>query len=114
MSGLFEDEPRAYARRDDPFTSHEAAAAVPVTMLQDMVLKALLGHPVTGLCTHEVEDITGLAAGSVTPRMKPLEDLGLVVRRRDADGTVVTRIPRGHKRRQTVWVLTRRGWEHED
>lgn len=104
----------AYARRDDPWTSHEAASKVPVTHLQDIVLRALRPFPVTGLTTHEIEDLTGLAAGSVTPRMKPLEDLGLVVRRLDAFGKVVARIPPGHKRKQTVWVLvSTREWEHE-
>lgn len=104
----------AYARRDDPWTSHEAADTVPVSWLQDIVCKALDTVPVTGMTTHEIEALTGLAAGSVTPRMKPLEELGLVVRRRDANGNVMARVPGGHKRKQTIWVLVKgRKWEHE-
>jgi hypothetical protein len=88
----------AYARHSDPDTSHWAAALVNATWLQLMVLRVLRRHP-GGCTTHEIEDESGLAAGSVTPRMKPLEKLGLVIR------TDERRVPVGHKRPQIVWRI---------
>jgi DNA-binding MarR family transcriptional regulator len=48
-----------------------------VTKLQRKVLEAL---SVRSMTAEEVADHTNTALGSITPRMKPLRDAGLVVR----------------------------------
>lgn len=98
---LFDDDSGAYARYSDPDTSWEAAAKVPVSEREARVLGALKAAGASGLTTHEIEDVTGLAAGTVTPRMKPLEEKGLVVR-------IGTRIPPGHTSRQTLWMAVKK------
>jgi len=87
----------ALARRDDPETSHEAAAKVDVSKREAEVYAALRAVWPAGLTTHEIEDATGIAAGSVTPRMKRLVEKGWVER------TEERRIPRGHTSPQTIW-----------
>jgi DNA-binding IclR family transcriptional regulator len=80
---LFSRPPRAFARRSDPPTAHVAAASVPVRDREYQVLAALsLYGPLTA---HEIAEHTELPLVSVSPRMKPLETRGLVVRdgRRD-------------------------------
>jgi hypothetical protein len=69
-------EDRAYARNDDPDTSHEAAASVPVTAMQETVLKTMRAHrseyDPPGMTTSEIGRLAGLHRDSVSPRMKPL------------------------------------------
>jgi len=72
---------RAYARRTDPETSHDAAKSVggkTATELEAAVVAALRAFPV-GLTTHELAAELELDYGSVTPRMRPLVRKGLVV-----------------------------------
>jgi DNA-binding Lrp family transcriptional regulator len=94
-------------RNSDPHTSHDAGEQVDVSHLENIVVGALRGHS-AGLTTHEIEDATGLEWGSVTPRMVPLEEKGIIERARVqiADEWVVeTRVPRGHRRAQIIWRL---------
>lgn len=82
----------ARARRTDPDTSHEAAATVDVTHREQQVLDALAGAP-GGLTTKEMEPVTGVDRLSLSPRMKPLELKGLVVRTDETrDGSIVWRL----------------------
>ena len=76
-----QDDLLAYARRQDPRTSHDAAASVDVERLQGMILSAL-GPQIwlhTGLTTGEIADYIRVPRDSVSPRMKPLVDKGLVI-----------------------------------
>lgn len=82
----------ARARRTDPDTSHQAAASVDVTHREQQVLDALAAHP-GGLTTKEMADVTGVDRLSLSPRMKPLELKGLVIRTEETrDGSTVWRI----------------------
>jgi DNA-binding MarR family transcriptional regulator len=70
----------AYARVEDPETSHEAADAVRgehASRLELAVLKALRDHP-AGLTAHELIAITGIPNESLTPRLAPLRRKGLI------------------------------------
>lgn len=86
------DDFAALARREDPVTSHEAAERVDGKLLAERVLQDLDEHgPGTA---HEIAERMGLSLVTVSPRMKPLEDAGKVVRG-----------PRRHGR--TVWISAR-------
>jgi hypothetical protein len=68
----------AYARNTDPDSSHDAAAGVDVTKLQLLVIQALneTKVPMTSL---SIAKHLGIPVWSISPRMKPLENLGQVV-----------------------------------
>lgn len=67
----------AFARRSDPVTSHEAAAAVEANQLEAAVLDLLRKHGV--LATIEMAQLSGIPRDSLSPRMRPLERKGFVV-----------------------------------
>ena len=69
----------ALARNTDPTTSHEAAEKVKVGHLEMMVLDALLAAGVRGMTSHELVADIGLPWSTVTPRLRPLANRGLVV-----------------------------------
>jgi hypothetical protein len=73
-----EDEMTAYARNTDPNSSHDAAANVDVTRLQLLVLKALneTKVPMTSL---GIAKYLNIPVWSISPRMKPLENLNEIV-----------------------------------
>lgn len=71
-------EHAALARARDPQTSKMAAASIDVTPLEAHVVGALKAYP-DGLTTHEISDITRMSLVTVSPRMAPLRDKGLVV-----------------------------------
>lgn len=81
----------AHARASDPETSHEAAASVNVAALEAKVLKVLRasGEPKS---SHQIAALLGLELVSISPRLKPLEERGLV-KRAGRDG------------RRTLWAL---------
>ena len=83
----FLDQP-ARARRTDPEPSHTAARSLKPRMIESLVLHALRKFgPMT---SHEIAALTGLELVTVSPRLKPLEERGLVRR-----GEV--------RERRTVW-----------
>ena len=85
----------AYARQSDPATSHEAARRVDTTKLERMVLGGLDGHgPMT---SKEIAAKAGKDKWSISPRMKPLEDGGLVTRTAD------------RRNNSMVWKITEAG-----
>lgn len=69
----------ARTRHTDPATSVRAAASVSTGNLERRVLRVLrvAQQPKT---SHEIASILGEHLVSVSPRMKPLEERGLVVR----------------------------------
>ncbi len=78
----------AYARRNDPETSHEAADRVRVSRLEGICLDALLPYP-KGLEVTEISDLTKVPDKSVSPRMRRLVEKGLVFengRRKNRNG----------------------------
>ena len=85
----------AFARNTDPETSHAAAASVDASRLEQCVLEALKQHgPST---CWELMSYTGIPNESLTPRMAPLRDKGLVI---DTGNTRV-----GRRKYQIVWAL---------
>ena len=96
-SPLFDSEGRgkAFARTTDPETSHDAAATTThhVPELEGRVLACLRQAGGEGATTKEMARSLRCDRDSLSPRMKPLRDKGLV---RDS----------GMRReRATVWVL---------
>ena len=76
----FGTEPKFLARRDDPDTSHEAAASIDTTRLEQMVLDAIASFGATGCISDEVQaKFPGYAYSSVTARYRALIDKGFVV-----------------------------------
>lgn len=77
----------AYARNTDPITSDLAAEAIsPTNRLEEVCLRHLLFWP-AGLTSEGLSDSTGLSLVTVSPRLKPLEQRGLIYR----DGTRANR-----------------------
>ena len=70
------------ARRTDPATSHEAAQTVDTTKMENAVLSTL-GLYRSGLTSKEIADLSGFSLVTISPRMKPLEAKGKVVRTTD-------------------------------
>jgi predicted ArsR family transcriptional regulator len=73
------DFDRGLARNTDPDTSWDAAETVDVTRLEELVVQALTKNP-TGLTTEELSSRMRLSLVTVSPRMRPLEKKGKVVR----------------------------------
>ena len=74
---------QAYARRNDPSTSKEAASSLSEETLNKVevaILGALREAGEHGCTTREIAAATGIDWGTVTPRLKPMESKGAVVR----------------------------------
>lgn len=73
----------ARVRNTDPKTSHEAAAWVrnsgQAQRLELAIYEALRGYE-QGLTTEELSYVLPFALTSITPRMKPMEEKGMVYR----------------------------------
>ncbi len=68
----------AFARNTDPIPSHEAAANVAAAALESLVLATLGTHgPLT---TEQIAERADVSLVTISPRMKPLETKGKVVR----------------------------------
>lgn len=70
----------AYARSTDPASAHIAATSInssSASRLCSIVLKCL--EDFGPLTTHEIANKTGLTVVTVSPRIKPLREAGLVV-----------------------------------
>ena len=72
----------AYARKTDPATSREAAARVTpiLNVLEAAVDAAVFAAGERGATAAEVHEATGIDLQSLTPRFKPLERKGRIVR----------------------------------
>ena len=84
------------ARHTDPATSHAAARSVYATPLEEQVLKALRQCPL-GATSFQLADKMGMSLVTVSPRLKPLVEKGLVI-----DSGVKRRGDSG--RNQIVWI----------
>ena len=85
----------ALARRTDPDTSHVAALTVDANRLEGLVVALLERHP-DGLIVKEIAVLLDIDKWSISPRMKPLEEKGLVQRTAD------------RRDRSIVWKPTKR------
>ena len=74
----------AYARNADPETSHQAANSVDANALEERALLVLRTEG--NLNTKEMSELTGIHVNSLSPRMKPLEEKGLVRRTNERRG----------------------------
>lgn len=68
----------AYARNTDPDTSHEAAERVDANYSERIVLLAL--KSIGQATVKEISRYAGIHEWTISPRMKPLEEKGLVQR----------------------------------
>jgi DNA-binding MarR family transcriptional regulator len=85
----------ARARASDPGTSHAAARRIAdrLSGLQARVLDALRECGTRGATTHELADMLRLDLVTVSPRLKPLELAGRVVRTTERrEGRTVWRV----------------------
>jgi hypothetical protein len=81
MSDIFDEVPPPRARSTDPETSHMAAASINAPPLDRRLYNVLL--LLQDATTHELSAASGVPLVSVSPRMKPMEKLGLVRRTKD-------------------------------
>jgi DNA-binding MarR family transcriptional regulator len=89
---LFDPPGEAYARRDDPETSHEAAKKVDATKREKQAIDGLRGLGGEGN-SKEIAAFMGVDKWSISPRMKPLEKKGLVERtEKRRGGSIVWRL----------------------
>jgi predicted transcriptional regulator len=86
------------ARNTDPQTSHDAADSITANQIELEVCNALAVGPST---TEEIANRLGRDLQSITPRMRPLENKGYVMR------TQFTR-PGKSGRERIVWQRTPR------
>jgi DNA-binding transcriptional ArsR family regulator len=96
-----EEDLFAWARRTDPHTAHDAASSLTsetLAHLQKLVCERLAAHP-EGLTTTEIAEEVGLPRDSISPRMKKLTEVQLVV------DSGERRVPAGKTRRSIVWRL---------
>lgn len=93
--------PQAHARREDPKTSKEAAASLTskvLTAVEVSILDALSAAGQGGLTTREIAEVADIDWGTVTPRLKPMEEKGAVTRTDELRAN-----PSG--RRSIVWKI---------
>ena len=71
---------KAYARRTDPHTSHQAAKAIEghLPELDGKLYRALYDAGRNGLTSQEITDVTGISRVSVSPRLRPMERRGWI------------------------------------
>lgn len=93
-----EDDLFAYARRTDPKTSHDTASSMKdmLPQLQAAVLGSLRRAGQRGRTLDELIEDTGIEKVTISPRLRPLCEKGLVVE----NGK---RLGRSH-RHQIVWL----------
>lgn len=79
MTEDFGTDPHKLVRKNDPDTSHEAAAAVNTTKLESAVYDAIEWGGPLGMTSDEVRArFPGLPYSSVTARYRALLDKGLI------------------------------------
>ena len=98
----FDDLPlfdRAYARKTDPVTSHEAAEAITplLNKVEQGIYDALCSFLPKGATSDEIVEASGIQYRTVTPRLKPMCRKGFVV-----DSGEHKRGDSG--RRQIIWM----------
>lgn len=89
----------AYARRNDPGTSKDAADSMAKTLphLMELVYRAIVASRHRGRNLDELIEDTGIEKVTLSPRLRPLADRGLIVEKEP-------KRPGKSGRDQTVWV----------
>lgn len=91
----------AFARATDPHTSHDAAADVRLTHIEEVVFNIIKNGPITGMTKDDVHAAQNrYERDSLSPRFKPLWKKGMIVE-------IGTRKAKSGKQ-QTVWIDTAR------
>ncbi len=86
MSDLFDTPAYKLVRRDDPSTSHDAAASIVASAMELVVLNEIRKFGATGCISDQVCDaLPRHRYSTVTARYKQLKEKGLVI----VDGTKV-------------------------
>ena len=86
---------QAFARRGDPDTSHIAASTVDANKLEKLVVSTLRQYS-NGCTVKEISAILDIDKWSISPRMKPLEEKGLVERTLERkDHSIIWRVSSG-------------------
>ena len=85
------------SRKTDPRTSQEAGNSVNVTEREHAVLKTMRQRR-RALTTVEISEFSGIPLWTVSPRMKPLEEKGLIQR-------VGTKRNETSNRNMTTWKI---------
>ena len=97
------------ARKTDPETSHEAArrsTGILLPKLDDEILEALRQAQPYGLTIREMCDkLPHRQHVSISPRTKPLEEMGKIRRGRRIDGSLFKRSHPKSKMPGIVWIL---------
>ena len=68
----------AYARSTDPQSSHDAAASIDTTRLQQLVIDCLLRNQ-KPMSSIQIAADLGIHLVSISPRMRPLENAGKII-----------------------------------
>ena len=79
MNDLFDTPVYKLVRRDDPATSHDAAASLPVSDMEKIVADTIAKFGATGAISDQIVDaLPHLRYSTVTARYKQLKEKGLV------------------------------------
>jgi predicted transcriptional regulator len=89
---------RAFARNSDPDTSHDAGRSIDdaVTYLEQTVLDAVRTRKKDGCTLDELIDILAMDKVTISPRLRPLCNKGLVIENGKRMGK--------SNRKQTIWL----------
>ena len=68
------------SRNLDPSTSKNAAQSVNANQLETIVLEAIMRSGERGMTSEEAAAAVGMELGSITPRLSPRENKGLIHR----------------------------------
>jgi DNA-binding transcriptional ArsR family regulator len=79
-------------RYTDPSTSHDAAASIDVTKNENTVYRAVLSQGRHGATWDELVELTTMPRQSISPRLKPLREKGLLIVPVDSNGDEIKRL----------------------
>lgn len=90
----------AHYRRTDPTTSRDAARSVHANELEQTVIAWMLKQGAHGGNSLEMAEATGLDRVSLSPRFKPLEQAGTLIRTTERRGRSQVWVHRNYGGRQ--------------
>lgn len=80
MQDLFDTPAYKLVRRDDPATSHDAAASLAVTEMEKIVAEAIKGFRAAGAIADEVcNALPQHRYNTITPQFKALKEKGVII-----------------------------------
>ena len=102
-------EEHGLARRTDPDTSKAAAMAVKVNRLERVILIYLREYSQVGLTTSDIASMARIPRDSLSPRMKRLVQLQLIVDSGERRAPTIAHSDGRNHPKQIVWRATERG-----